>query len=58
MAKLQADSKKYRLICEKIFNECWNDITDVMYDPLAIHPMTLRMIKGFEASGGRAFFID
>lgn len=44
----------YRVICEKIFNECWNDIQKVYFCPKAIHPMTLRMIKGFEASGGEA----
>lgn len=44
----------YRLITEKIFNECWNEIETVYYDSSSIHPMTARMVKGFIASGGDA----
>jgi hypothetical protein len=47
----------YRIIPEKIFNECWNDIQTVYYAPNSIHHMTARMIKGFEASGGEAIEI-
>lgn len=54
---MASDLGYYRVISEKIFNECWNDIQKVYYDPISIHPMTLRMIKGFEASGGEAFEI-
>ena len=46
------EKKVFRLIGETIFNESWNDLGQVIYDPEAIHPMTLRMIKGFVASGG------
>lgn len=45
----------YRLITEKIFNECWNDIQKVYYDTRATHPMTVRMIRGFEASGAESY---
>jgi hypothetical protein len=45
------------MIAEKIFNECWNDIDEVHYEENAIHPMTLRMVKGFVASGGVALTI-
>lgn len=47
----------FRFISEKIFNECWNDIQTVYYATNSIHPMTMRMIKGFEASGGEAIEI-
>lgn len=47
----------FRIISEKIFNECWNDIQTVYYATNSIHPMTMRMIKGFEASGGEAIEI-
>lgn len=47
----------YRVISEKIFNECWNDIQTVYYATNSLHPMTLRMIKGFEASGGESIEI-
>lgn len=47
----------YRMIPEKIFNESWNDIQTVYYIENAIHPMTQRMVKGFEASGGQVIVI-
>lgn len=47
----------YRLILDKIFNESWNDIHTVYYIENATHPMTKRMIKGFEASGGQGIII-
>lgn len=49
--------RPYRLITEKIFNECWNEIEKVYYDASSIHPMTARMIKGFEASGGESVLL-
>jgi hypothetical protein len=57
MEILSQKGVSYRMIAEKIFNECWNDIDEVHYEENAIHPMTLRMVKGFVASGGVALTI-
>jgi hypothetical protein len=46
----------YRLICEKILNDSWDQIDQLIYPQGALHPMSLRMIKGFEASGGDVLF--
>jgi hypothetical protein len=51
---MQSTPNAYRLITEKIFNECWNELETVFYNKDAIHTMTLRMVKGFVASGGQA----
>jgi len=55
--KLQSEGVMFRLIPEKIFNESWNELKTVFYVKSALHPMTLRMIRGFEASGGEAIEI-
>jgi hypothetical protein len=52
--ELISSKTAFRMICDKIFNECWNDIDQVIYSKNHTLPMTLRMIKGFEASGGSA----
>lgn len=54
-AKIQAlyeNGIKFRIIPEKIFNECWNELSCVAYIEGSLSAMTERMIQGFIASGG------
>lgn len=52
MDELIVNGKKFRVIPEKIFNECWNELTCVSYIEGSLSPMTERMIQGFVASCG------